>query len=336
MAFKFKLNDSLESGVRRIAVEQLDKVLAASSAGNERAVWVHETRKALKRTRALLRMVRSGLDADTWDAENKALRNAARLLSPLRDRDILHSVMSRLAEDAGKPLSSALARFGERVAADAAAGSGKVEATELLDEAVAALQAARERLSELQLAGDLADVLAEGMQACQRRGSRALALVQDHATDTSLHELRKAVQTYWRQTALVEAAWPDVMGARVRSARGLAQILGDLQDLAVLAAAAEAADDEVLGSRDRARIVRACRHRQVGLEAVAVASATRIFALPGKSAGVELSRCWPVAAALAAVLPGKPHAPALKPLAASSNHGLRRRRSPPKPGGSDR
>ena len=52
MTYRLNLNVSLESNVRRIAREQIDYVLAPSASGD--AVWVHKTRKCLKRLRAML------------------------------------------------------------------------------------------------------------------------------------------------------------------------------------------------------------------------------------------------------------------------------------------
>ena len=50
-----------------------------------RELQVHRARKALKRARAALRLLREGLDAAAFRAENAALRDAGRSLAPLRD-----------------------------------------------------------------------------------------------------------------------------------------------------------------------------------------------------------------------------------------------------------
>src|SRR6185369_13889932 len=46
---------------------------------------VHAARKALKRARAALRLMRPALASEVYERENRALRDAARCLSPLRD-----------------------------------------------------------------------------------------------------------------------------------------------------------------------------------------------------------------------------------------------------------
>ena len=70
MGYRFKLKEGLREGVRRIAAEQIEKMLGAPHKGNDRVAWVHETRKTMKRTRALLRCVRSGLADGVFREEN--------------------------------------------------------------------------------------------------------------------------------------------------------------------------------------------------------------------------------------------------------------------------
>ncbi|MDX2156554.1 MAG: CHAD domain-containing protein [Hyphomicrobiaceae bacterium] len=325
MAYRFKLKETLEAGVRRIATEQLDKAIAAPSAGADRVVWVHETRKTVKRVRALLRLVRSGLPSGEWQRENCDLREVARLLSPLRDRHVMRDTIASLHADADKRLLSALAWLeGE----SAAGGAGELAATADPDaavgKAVAQLAAARDRLAGLDLDGTIVEVAGAGLAATQRAGRKALAAAEADPSDENLHELRKAVQTCWRQSALVEAAWPEIMSVRQAVARDLSQTLGEVQDLAVLAAAAAArADDSDQNRRDAERIVKACKARQARLHAASFPAVHRLFALPPKSVSAELARCWPASSALAVEEARQARVAAKQPLAADRDATLR-------------
>ena len=49
MAYRFDLDETLEDGVRRIALSQIDRAMAELKAV-DRATAVHDTRKAMKRT----------------------------------------------------------------------------------------------------------------------------------------------------------------------------------------------------------------------------------------------------------------------------------------------
>jgi CHAD domain-containing protein len=76
------------AGVRRIAGEQIGRALKELDNGDlDVAEKVHRVRKRCKKLRGLLHLI--GPVFDNFDAENKAYRNAARLLSGVRDRRIL-------------------------------------------------------------------------------------------------------------------------------------------------------------------------------------------------------------------------------------------------------
>ncbi len=293
MAYKLKLKESLEHAVRRIAVEQLDKASIEPGNDAERAVWVHQTRKALKRTRALLRLVRSGVDPATWKAENAALRDIARSLSSLRDRDILRQLVANFAADGDAALVAALGRSQSWLDAPFATAIPDKTAADILADARGEIEAAQDRLARLAVHGDLPDVLAEGISSGQRRGARALARVEIEPNAENLHDLRKAVQATWRQLVLVQAAWPDVITARAAAARELAELLGEIQDYAVLATAAKPPRGcNAVRRRDAARIIAACREGQLKRQSVAIGAAARLFASPPRAIGREVAACW--------------------------------------------
>jgi len=295
MAYRFKLKEHLQASVRRIAVEQLDKVLAAPRERGDRVEWVHDVRKAMKRLRALLRCVRAGLGEKAFRQENAALRLIARNLSGLRDRDVMAATMTALS-GRDKDLDEALDWLGSRLAPSNASTSngGSRAAGAVVKEAVKALEAARERLGSIDVDGDLAEVVAAGLRTCQRTGREAVERLALDPTDENVHELRKAVQTYWRQHALVQSAWPELSGVRVTAAKELSQIFGDAQDLAVLAAAARqhVTDDDPRASELAERVVAASRKRQAELREIAIPMATRLFATKPKAVAAELADQW--------------------------------------------
>lgn len=310
MAYRFKLKEDLQDGVRRIAVEQIDKALSAPHGKADRVGWVHETRKSLKRLRSLLRLVRSGLGERAWREENGALRLIARNLSGLRDQDVLRQTMLGLANHSGKDLDAAIAWLELSLGKDAGRRKSPDErsAAATIASAIADLRMVRDRLAEIDVAGDLPAVLAKGLVDCQRAGRGALARLEADACDDNLHELRKCVQIYQRHHTLVQAAWPELQAVRTGQARQCAQLLGEAQDLAVLASLVKAqrndAEDE---QRDLAEhLLTACRLRQAELRDGVLPAVHRLLALRPKAAGAELEACWPAALALAAAKPVSP------------------------------
>ena len=93
MAYRIKLSETPQQALRRAGLEQIERAYSAISparkTGGETGRSIHETRKCLKRIRALLRLVRPGIDDDDFRRENARYRDIARMLSPERDADIL-------------------------------------------------------------------------------------------------------------------------------------------------------------------------------------------------------------------------------------------------------
>ena len=64
MSFRFKLDEDVERGARRIALEQVERAETSLANDDVPPESIHAVRKSLKRVRALLRLVRSGLGDD--------------------------------------------------------------------------------------------------------------------------------------------------------------------------------------------------------------------------------------------------------------------------------
>ena len=97
-----------DAAFRAIAIDQLDEALSDLDTpdSSDRSA-VHEARRRTKKLRGLLRLVRAGFD--DFDQENVALRDAAGVLSHLRDREVQHETLAALA--AWRPSPAKPARY---------------------------------------------------------------------------------------------------------------------------------------------------------------------------------------------------------------------------------
>ena len=94
-------------GLRRMAVGQLDTAIEAleGHGGGSAERRVHEARKALKRLRALLRLVRGELGEPVYASEVAVVRAAGKRLARARDADVLLSTLDDLVERNPKQLA---------------------------------------------------------------------------------------------------------------------------------------------------------------------------------------------------------------------------------------
>ena len=173
MAYRLKIGEQVQEGVRRIAGEQIDKATRHLAAGErDRDTHVHEARKCMKRLRGLLRMARGQLPAEVYSRENTCFRDAARGLGGLRDAqalvesldDLVAGLGSRAPRSRFAPIRSWLvARRGSAYADDGTA-------SEVLAGLLGELEAAGERVDSWPLEQDGWEGLSRGVRRVYARG----------------------------------------------------------------------------------------------------------------------------------------------------------------------
>jgi CHAD domain-containing protein len=244
-AYRLGRREDTAAGVRRIARGQIDAAGDHLDAGaglrGDLDAAVHETRKALKRLRALVRVSRDALGDDAYRRENTVFRDAGRRLSATRDAavmvetldDLRERYRAELADDAFAGLREALAADAESASADLSDDRTAVEQVQ------GELDAARRRVATWPIDDDGGlELLEPGFERIYRRGRRALKAARKDADTEQLHELRKRAKDLWHAAQIVRPASPKAMKKLARRAHALSDLAGDDHDLAVLRAAA--------------------------------------------------------------------------------------------------
>jgi CHAD domain-containing protein len=237
MPYRLSVDDDVASSVRACAREQLAAAAERlERAGEDPVTAVHEARKHLKKTRALLRLVRPALGRRAYRRENDALRAAALALSGTRDADVLAQTAPKLAEHAtGRLSAGTFEQLTAALAAEAAARRGRAADAPPLATVVGALRAAELRVEAWPLEeADWETVLA-GLTRAYARGRVAFAVARAEPTAELLHAWRKRAKDLWYHQRLLAPAWPAVLEAQAEEAHALSELLGDDHDLAVLA-----------------------------------------------------------------------------------------------------
>lgn len=236
MSYRLKLKESPSQSVQRILHEQIVRCAATIAADNDDKVGgIHEARRCLKRIRALLRLVRSGLDKETFATENARYRDIGRLLGGQRDRHVLLSTLSALEEEHGAAGDSYFALVRDIAQSHSTqAGSEGAELSAILAKARRMLKKADREADRLVFHTDDFTVVAAGVEKTLDRCHREFSRAQASMTTADWHDWRKSVQQHWRQMQLLHRAWPDYFEARAKLASNLSSVLGSIQDLAML------------------------------------------------------------------------------------------------------
>ncbi len=232
-------------GLRRMALGQVDIALeqlgsAGADAPSEKAV--HETRKALKRLRALLRLLEDELGARAFARENAMLRDTARRLSGARDAEVMLGTLDALIARHPRTLASrgGVLKLRARLRVERA----RTQRLTLGDPATRAevlgeLHAFRFRVAAWSLADrDGIEPIESDLRRLYRQGRRRYRRVARGKGDEMLamHEWRKRVKDLRYALEMLERRGS---GGRLRRlavrADELGELLGEDHDLAVLA-----------------------------------------------------------------------------------------------------
>ncbi|MEA2151069.1 MAG: hypothetical protein QOD69_2899 [Solirubrobacteraceae bacterium] len=241
--YRLRADEYVPDGVRRIARGRLADAgeQLGGASGGELGAAVHGARKDLKRLRAALRLTRGALGEETYERENTAFRMAGRRLSGTRDAQVLVETLDALAARFADELPATLttdlrARLqGEHERALAALQEDDAAVGRTLDE----LAEARTRTAGWTLDDDGFGALAPGLGRIYRRGRKRVRAAAQEPTDERLHEARKRVKDLWHATQILRPAAPKRLKKLSKRAHGLADLLGDDHDLAVLRAYAD-------------------------------------------------------------------------------------------------
>jgi CHAD domain-containing protein len=273
-----------------MALEQIDRAKKELGAHKTGRSAVHETRKCLKRVRALLRLLRPGLGDTAFRELNAELRDIAALLAPARDREILLETIAKLEQSAAKPTTAALAAVKPMIESQRRAGART--SAESVNEALRRLEVVSRPLSKLTLEPADFTSIERGLRTSFRKARKAFSDAYRDGTSEAFHEWRKLVQRHWRHMQLLSRAWPEHMEARVEAARHLSQLLGDDHDLSVLAAFVDGLPRETLGATQAQEIRRAITKRQTELRQGAAPRGAMLFSGRARSFARELRTMW--------------------------------------------
>ena len=295
----FNLNpgEPLAGGLRRLSLDQFDLALTGLRGQSvSRDLAIHEMRKASKRIRALLRMVRPVIGERVYKAENGALRDAARLVSGVRDGAVLVDAVGQMRSRYGHLLATGvfldledrLRRRHQRMLARV------LEDDDVLEHVVVELHRARSRYAAWPI--DLEDPrfqvvrsnrraisntfssIGPGIAATYRNGQKEMKSSMTAPSNERFHAWRKHVKYLRHQVEIVSPVWPEVVGGLATSLSHLGDVLGDDHDQAELVRMVGSLPDLMPDPDERNLLVALSQQRRRELQAAALVMGKRIYA----------------------------------------------------------
>lgn len=293
MAYKLAPDEGLRDGLQRGAREQLDLAVDELSTGvsEDPVEAVHDARKALKKTRALLRLGRAAIDPDVRRRENAALRDTGRSLSCARDAEVMVEAVEELSERfAGRVPQATFDAVRGHLEAERDQARQRLLESGLADQAAEELKAARRRLAGARLRQGGWKALEPGLVRSYRRGAAALAVAREKPTVENLHEWRKRTKDLWYHLRLLKPLSPGIVGGQAEEAHRISELLGDDHDLAVLRESLRSGAYDLPIDLDA--VIELIDHRRSQLQSEALRAGRRVYAERPKAFRRRLRRYW--------------------------------------------
>lgn len=236
MASRLRRSEAGAEGVRRIVRRETRNALRRLAAGRRVGdTSVHEARKALKRARAALRLLRSRLGARAYRRENHTLRDAARPLSLLRDARILLDTLEELVSGAPRRDRAALRRVVPELERHRRSVRKRcLEKDDPWKDVGKGLRAAGRRAKRWKLGDHGWSVLGRGLEKTYRAGRQAFETASRARSAENLHEWRKQSKYLWHELQFLEPARPRALRKLADRTHELSDRLGKDHDLVVL------------------------------------------------------------------------------------------------------
>ncbi|WP_018174565.1 MULTISPECIES: CHAD domain-containing protein [unclassified Thioalkalivibrio] len=293
MAFEFERRESVSAGVRRVAREEMSSAeaeLLDVRMPADRAV--HETRKRLKRLRALLRLVEPQLPRQDFRDTNRTLRDLGRALSGARDSAVILATLRDLATAPGAPSIESLHGYLAEQYGAGQAGDDQLAAQR--QEVAAVLQELQSGMAALPLRGKGFALIAPGLEKTYRRGREALRVALLDRDDECWHAWRKRAKAHWIQMRLLRPMWPEMMKSQDGALEALSDRLGDDHDLTVVDVVLAGLPEGVMAPEAIATLRDRIAERKASLRARVIPLGQRLYAEKPKALRKRLHAYWRV------------------------------------------
>ncbi|WP_455380724.1 CHAD domain-containing protein [Acidihalobacter prosperus] len=294
MAYRFRRQESVADGVRRIVRERLDKVTGHLSPAEDPAQsGIHEARKRFKEIRAVLRLVQGDL-GDRYLIENHWYRDAGRALAGIRELqaaiETWHKLRSHFVELHEPQTSDAIETWLQmRLERQTGEASDMVESQATVLES---LSDAYERINHWPVKATGFTGIKLGARSVYRRGRQTMQAAYAHEQPLEFHAWRKRVKDLWYHTRLLKPVWGKEMSLREAMLKTLSDTLGDDHDLVVFTQLLKQ-HPELCGSRDCYKEIRGCISlRQQVLRRRAYGLGCRVYAEKPKAYIRRIETYW--------------------------------------------
>ena len=244
MSYYIQPNEIPAVGIKRLALEQSQKALDSLQNPDTLDEGVHDARKRFKKVRAAARLVRDEVGADVYHQSNVVFRDAGRLLSDLRDSQVLIETVDDLraqyddvlASDAFSSILQKLVKRHDHL-------FSQIRNEKTIEQVIETVHNARLVIEAWPIESEDFSAFSKGLKRVYKRGQKRMHRAIEAPTTENLHEWRKRIKYLWYHVRILQKTWPNLLKELAETTHSLSNLLGDEHDLAVLRQTLEAEPD---------------------------------------------------------------------------------------------
>jgi CHAD domain-containing protein len=292
MSFRLRSTESIADGLRRLAREELRSISThLDDAAPPRDDAIHEIRKSVKKTRALLQVV--GADDGQGLAKSaKRLRAINRRLSALRDADVMLETLHTLRnKDRGILNGRCSARVHRRLSSHKKSVMKAARRKETWRRVGQSVRKIRQDARQWKPKHRQFGSLAAGIRLAHQRGRTTMARARKRQRAADFHEWRKQIKALWYELRLLEGTGPRIR-RDVKALHRAEAWLGNEHDVEALCDELSKAVPQGESRIDLDRVRLVGDRYQCELRAKALTSTKRIYARAPREYGNSVRREW--------------------------------------------
>ena len=237
MSLKIPTSMNLGDGIHEVILRENDHILTIVASDLSVHEKIHDIRKALKKLRAAVRLVRH--TSERYIQQNAFYRDLAREISILRDKTAHLECLDKLTDPYTNLFNKrTFARF--RKSLEKERDTTYARAFAERDPIYSIEKEIRSHKNELKPfpVASVEDII-PGIRKVYQRGKAAMEKARAHPSTENFHDWRKRTKYLRYQLEMFVAIYPHMITAWEESLHELSNYLGDDHDLAVLAELAQ-------------------------------------------------------------------------------------------------
>ncbi|HVZ73454.1 MAG TPA: CHAD domain-containing protein [Polyangia bacterium] len=277
MAFNIEPGESTPHAIARMARHELAGARhAVSDERRSLAARVHAVRMAIKKVRALSRLVESAAGRPARRADRR-LRKVAHAVSGARDAEVALTAFDQMLAGAKPEASAPFMRARAALAARLRAEVVPLRRTSHVKRLRARLTRELRRVKRWRPKHDRWRSIGGGLDDGYRRARRAMSAAYLSGASADFHAWRRAVKTHRHQLGALEPIAPRRLRPRLDDLDRLGELLGEDHDLVVLEQTLRDERASFPDERSCDRLLRSISARRLRLRAKARPLGQRLF-----------------------------------------------------------